>query len=134
MFIANAFDDKKKLEGNWEDFGGAKFRIASQRSDRYIAAINRLMKPYQKQIKNNTLTPEQNESLLCKAMAEGLLLDWEGVGYIDEATGEVKEMEYSVENAEKVLRQNYELREFVQEYSEQLDNFKREFQQEFTKK
>jgi hypothetical protein len=134
MFIANAFDDNKKVNGQWVDFCGARFKIASQRSEKYIAAINRLMKPYTKQIKNNTLSPEQNETLLCAAMAEGLLLDWEGVGRIDESTGEAVEMKYSVENAKTVLKENYELREFVAEYSEQLDNFKRESVEDTVKK
>lgn len=134
MFIANAFDENKKVNGEWVDFCGARFKIASQRSEKYVGAINRLMKPYAKQIKNNTLTPEQNESLLCAAMAEGLLLDWEGVGRIDEATGKAAELPYSVENAKTVLKENYELREFVAEYSEQLDNFKREAIEDTVKK
>jgi len=31
MFIANAFDDNKKVDGVWADFGGARFKIASSR-------------------------------------------------------------------------------------------------------
>jgi len=92
------------------------------------------MRPVKKQIQNSTLSPEENESLLCAAMAEGLLLDWEGVGRIDEATGKAVAMGYSVENAKQVLQENYELREFVSEFADSLDNFKREYVEGVVKK
>jgi hypothetical protein len=134
MFIANAFDDNKKVDGVWADFGGARFKIASSRSTKYVKAISRLMRPVKKQIQNSTLSPEENESLLCAAMAEGLLLDWEGVGRIDEASGKAVAMEYSVDNAKQVLQENYELREFVSEFADSLDNFKREYVEGVVKK
>lgn len=130
MFIANAFDKQKESDGVWKEFQGARFKIASSQNMNYKKAILRLAK---KQPNKKEVDVENNIELLCEAMAEGLLLDWEGVGYINEK-GEVEETKYSKDAAKRALIDHYELREFVSESSDDLEDYKREYVEKTAKK
>lgn len=130
MFIINAYDKSKEVDGVWKEFQGARFRIASSQSTVYKKALVRLAK---KQGNKKEVDIDENISLLCEAMAEGLLLDWEDVGFIDDK-GNLQEVPYSKEKAKEALITNYDLREFVQEVADDLEEYKREYIEDVVKK
>lgn len=136
MFISNAYDKSKELEGVWEDFMGASFKVASSQSSEYKKELLRLSKKQNasQKGKKEDIDIEKNVDLICEAMANTLLLDWKGVGRIDEETGEIVETPYSKENAKQALKDHYELREWVDAFASENENFKREYVEKVSKK
>lgn len=120
MFDINNVDKEQTRNGVWTEFNSGSFLIAHTSSLAFQREFSRLQQPYLKKIERGTIDPEVSTSILCKAMAKGLLLDWKDVG-----SGN-KKLPYTVEMAAKVLESNQDLREFVMEYSTNLENFRSE--------
>ena len=124
MFVFNKKNESVS-QGVWADFGGSKFLISHYGANKFQRTLNRLQQPHRRKIEKGTLDPVEGKNLLCKAMAESLIHDWSNV--ID-TTGTV--VAFSVENCEIALQSNDEFREFVQEFSQSLENFKSEDEKE----
>ena len=107
--------------GVWADFLGSKLLIANLGSIAYQRLLTRLQQPHRKKIDRNTLDPEIMKDLLCKGLSQEILFDWKGV--ID---GKGKEVSYSIEVAFKALMDNEDLRDFVIDFGNNVDNYKNE--------
>ena len=118
MFDVKSVSSEKKTEGVWREFGGGEFLIAHSSNLSFQRAFARLQRPHRKQIDRKVLDPKLSTTILCRAMAEGLLLDWKNVGSGEDL------LEYSVDIATKVLESNEDLRDFVQDVSLDLDEYK----------
>lgn len=105
--------------GVWGEFEGSKFLIAHISNMRFQRALSRLQQPHRRKIESGQLDPETNRSIVCKAMAEGILLDWTGVTMKDG-----KEVTYNSGNAYQVLMGNPEFRDWVSEFATNLANFR----------
>lgn len=129
-------DKAKEENGIWIPFGKTEkgqeisFKIAraSKTNAKYSKALERLMKPYQKQIRLNTLSDDVANNVMIEAFCEGILLDWKGIS--DE---EGKEMKYSKENAIKLMNDLPDLFNDLQEQSNSMTLFKEEELQENSK-
>lgn len=106
-------------DGVWVDFGGSRFLIAHTSSIKFQRELARLQAPFRKQIEKGTMDPEDTRNVVCKALAATILKDWENVK--DE---QGNELPYSKSVGEIALKTNEELREFVQEFSTELSNFR----------
>lgn len=72
-------DANLEENGVWMDYyDGSRLKIASIRSRRFREAKERIEKPYERLIKRDILPKERKEELEARAIAEGLLLNWEG--------------------------------------------------------
>lgn len=120
MFEVDSVSDEKQVSGVWRDFNGGKFLIAHMSNLTFQREFSRLQQPYAKKIEKGRLDPAIMQDIMCKAIAKGLLLGWERVGSKD------KEIEYSYENAIKLLKKRPDLRDFVQDVAEDLDNYQKE--------
>lgn len=125
--------DEAETEGVWTDypvenprFKKMRLRIARARNPRFRKEFNRLHRPYQRKGKN--LTEEAAENILVKAMAHGILVDWE----LETVDG--TEYEYSEQAAEILLRNDPDLRDYVLEFSEDLSNFIEDEEETIVKK
>lgn len=112
---------KKQSEGVWTSFNGSDFKVAHNSSIKFQRILNRLQAPHRRKIEKGTLDPAISKEILCTAMSEAILLDWKKV-----VDGEGKEVEFSPELAIKALTNNDDLREYIQEYSMDLENFRTE--------
>lgn len=101
--------------GTWTEYQGSQFKIAHAGNIRFQRAKQRLEKPYKRDIENDRLDPEKQRAILIKAIAEAVLVDWKG---LDGNTP------YSVKAAEQALSYDEEFREFVMNFSLDLENFK----------
>lgn len=119
---------KKQVDGVWTQFGGSKFKIASTTSTKFQRVLNRLQAPYRKKIEKGTLDPKISKEILCQAMAEGLLVDWDQV-----VDGENNPVPFDAEVAFKALMNNDDLKEYLTEYAADLENFRTEEVQEMGK-
>ena len=110
---------KVDTEGVWAKHSeGVRFRIARAGNPVFLKATDKLEAPYRKQLARGKLSTEKQIDLQCRAMAEGILLDWEG---IETADGP---LEYTVDNAAAVLRHNSEIRDFVFEFATEQENYR----------
>jgi hypothetical protein len=106
--------------GVWEEFEGSEFLIAHMSNMKFQRALARLQQPHRRKIENGTLDPEVNKKVLCRAMAEGLVLDWRKVTTKKDKT----EVPYSSDNCFRSLMGNAEFRDFVSGFAMELTNFK----------
>lgn len=115
-------------EGSWFQFDDAKFKIAHTSNLRFQRALNRLQQPYRRKIDNGTIDPKISRDLMCRAMAEGLVLDWENI--IDNSG---KPVPYSVEAGVKLLTGNAACRDAISEFALNIENFRKDLTEDLGK-
>lgn len=108
-------------EGVWTNFGGSKFKVAHTGNAKFQRALNRLQAPHRKAIEKGKLDPIEGKEIICQAMSEGLVVDWSGV--TDKTGAEVK---FDRTLCFTALKNNEDLREFIQEFATDLENFRTE--------
>lgn len=105
--------------GTWTEYQGAEFKIAYATNVRFLRIKQRLEQPHRRKIEANNMDPAEQRKIICKAMAEGLLLDWRGV-----KNASKDDVPYSVKAAEQALQYDESFRDFVMTFSVELGNFK----------
>lgn len=116
-------DFDMEAEGVWFDYDNeTSVKVARSNCKAYRKAMKRVMKPYRRQIKMNTIDPELFDKLLATAMAEGLVRDWKGL------LNNGQPIEYSRSKSielmvDPVMR---EFKEFVAECAEDAEAFRNE--------
>lgn len=128
-FMIDALDSDKKKDGVWVDYEGASFRIASSSNPRYVNALVSNQRPFKRQIDKGTIKPEDSLFIVCKSIAQGILVDWKNVG-----TTDGKDVPYSVEAAIEALVNIPSFREFVLEFAQSEDEYARDELKETVKK
>lgn len=108
-------------QGVWTDWMGSRFLIAHISNMRFQKLLARLQQPHRKKLEAGNLDPQINRDILCKAMSEAILLDWDKVS---SQTGTITP--YSAAAAFTALQKNPEFRDFVAEFSTQMANYRAE--------
>lgn len=108
-------------EGVWASYEGSEFKIAYSTNVRFLRLKQRLEHPHRRKIENGSIDPAEHRKILCKAMAEAILLDWRKV-----KDGDGNEVQYSIKAAEQALLYDEAFREFVMTFSMELGNFREE--------
>lgn len=115
-------DRRAEEDGVWVDAGeGLQLRIARWGNPRYQEAMRRLGSPLLPQIKTGTISEQASEEVLCKAMAETILLEWKN---LQEEDG--SEIKYSREKALELLRDVRDFRALVVDLSQNVNLFRAE--------
>jgi hypothetical protein len=102
---------------------------AGGRNKAYETRTKALMKPYQYALQKGSLKEEKAEAIVCKVLAETVILGWEGVLDRD---GEP--LEYSPSAAEKLLKDLPILRNIILKEASDISNFLQENREERTGK
>ena len=126
-FNLSSFSVERQNNGRRVEFSGSVFWIAHIRNFKFQNRYNELRRPFQRKIDQNTLPAETSQELLCRAMAEYVLVNWEGV----EDNGVV--VPYSKEAAFNALMNNAELLDFVQNIATDTAQFTTEDEEEDVK-
>jgi FMN phosphatase YigB (HAD superfamily) len=108
--------------GVWRDYQDAKFLIAHISNMKFQRALARYQQPHRRALENGSIDPQVNRDILCKAMAEGIVLGWQGV--TSRATK--AEEPFSPKAALTLLKNDAEFRDFVTEVAAQISNYRRE--------
>ena len=113
-----ATDESKKKEGIWVEFEGARFKIKSTDSPQYRRAVDRAAKrrsptKVRKDIETQT-------EIGIEGIADGVLLDWEGL------TDGGEPVECTRENKIRVLTAVPPLRDFLATEAAAMANFSAE--------
>ena len=109
-------DDKKVNEGSVFNYMGVPLTIARANNDKFKKLFRTLTKPYQREIDRGTMSNEDAEAILCKALAQTVLLDWDQ----EKMPGNFP---YTKENAESLLKNDPDCREFVMSVAKEAENF-----------
>ena len=117
---------EKAESGAIGTYRGVALKIARMNNARYKAIFRRLIRPYQKEVENNTLDDQTSDSILCEALAEGILIGWNKETF----PGKVS---YTVENAKDLLLNDPDCREFVTEFANDINNYLDAEEAEITK-
>ena len=123
-FIERYRTDKTlEEEGAWVDLGdGIKIKVARIQSHRARRVLARLYRPYESLRQNGRKVPEGvQETITRQWLAEGVLLDWEGV-----TDAEGKAIPFSVENALQVFEAFPDFLDEVAFFSREQETFRAE--------
>ena len=113
-------DRQLEEDGVWVpvDGQGARIKVARMNNPRYKKHFQRITKPYRRQIRSGTLSEELAEKLLVDALAQTILLDWEGF------TKGGKKFSYSLDNAKTFLTESTDFRELVTDAASEMETFR----------
>jgi len=101
MSLYEAYETDTKLEegGVWVDLsGGVKVKVAALGNKAHQKAMEKMFAPYKNQRRRNSMDETIEEDIHTKAIAQTILLDWEGV-----TDREGNKLKYSFENSYKIL-------------------------------
>jgi hypothetical protein len=119
MFNIDNPHKEKEQKGVWGKFQGSEFLVRHIGNFDFQRSFSRLQLPYRKKIEKGSLDPETTLDIMVEAMSIGLLVDWR---HVSDKSGE--EIPYSRELAVKALTNNVDLREWVQDFATDIENFK----------
>ena len=91
---------------------------AGAENKKFGTKLNALMKPYKYAMQKGTMKDEQAERILCQALADTVIVDWEGG-----TDREGNPLEYSAEAAAKLLLELPSLRQLIQDEASDVANF-----------
>lgn len=99
VFAQFAVDEKKELEGVWQEIGGgAKLLIARAGNKKYARMLAREVEKHQRALDvKNEAADELSDRIMVDVLAQTVLIGWEGIQYKKQA------LPYSVENAKMLL-------------------------------
>lgn len=108
-------------DGVWVEYEDSKFKIAHASNLVFQKELARLQAPHRRKIEEGKLDMEIQRTILCKAMAKGLVRDW------DKVVNKAKEpVPYSEAQCAQVLVKNTAFRQFVTDFAADLANFREE--------
>lgn len=113
--------EKMETEGIILDYGSFQIKVARAGGSNvaFAKTIERLTKPYKFALENGTMDHKLQMKLLARAFAESVILGWEGI--VDESG---KPLEYSPDNAEKLLTDLPDLFQDIQSQTMKASLFK----------
>ena len=121
IFDEDKLDESESFTLELQD-GDAKisFELARAGGDnkKFGTKLNALMKPYKYAMQKGTMKDEQAERILCQALADTVILGWDGV-----TDREGNELEYSTETAASLLMELPSLRQMIQDEASDVANF-----------
>lgn len=115
-------DERRADDGAWFDYMGVPLKIARSNNPNFKKVFRRLSKPYDKKLREHKLDPDTSEKLVCRSLAEAVLLDWDGEK-LAKVIGEKDPIPYSADVAEELLLNDVDCREFVQDTASEAENY-----------
>lgn len=127
-FVIPTTQNDSISNGQWTDYSGSQFKVAYAGNDNFMRVKQRLEQPHRRKIENGTLDPKIHKEIMCKAMSQALLIDWKNV---KNDSGD--DVQYDSNIAYQALMFDESLREFIMEFSINIQNFKSESDEESVK-
>lgn len=113
--------NKVFVDSAWTKFDGASFHVAQANNAKFQRVFQSLQLPHRRKIDKGTMDPQESQAIAIEAMATGLLLDWKGI-----VTPDKQEIPFSKDMAIALLTQRPDIREHLQEFALELENFRAE--------
>lgn len=123
-----ATDQKKEVEGTWEDIGGgAALLIARAGNSKFQEEYAKIPKGVRRMLENNTIETKSADELICGILARTILLDWKNMLLDGEP------VKYSEDTAKEMLLTYPDFRNMVWEFSNDFQRFHEEGKKEDAK-
>lgn len=121
LFKSN--ETREKEEGILLDYGTAKIRIrrAGGSNRKYAELLSKKLRPYKRQIENETLDPDTGIRVMAEVYADSVILGWEGV-----TDSENKVLPFTRDNCVKLMLDLPDLFRDIQEQAQKFANFRDE--------
>lgn len=101
-------NDKLSIEGTWVPISkDASLKVARINNEKYREFVKQKTKPYRSAIRAGSVDEDLMTEIVVQAMARHVLLDWKGL------TEKGTDITYSVETAERLLRDKEPFRDLV---------------------
>lgn len=125
IFAKYATDTNAELNGTWRDIeGGARLLIARMNNNRYGKLLGKLFKVHQQVLESDTdQADEVSDKVMIEVVAKTILLGWSGLSY------KGVPIEYSVENAEKLLA-HAQFRQLVMSLANEVEAYRAKVEEE----
>jgi hypothetical protein len=129
IFSTFAVDEKAETEGRWVEYGnGVSFLIARANNNNYNRLLSSLYKRNKVALEaKGDAATALNDNLMVEVLAKTILLGWQG-----DIALKGEKLEYSVENAKKILAHK-DFRRYISNLSEDFEAFKVEQEAEDAK-
>ncbi len=103
-----------------EVYKGVTFEIGRSGSDEFIEKMDRLRRPFKRQIEKNTIPYSKLRNITAKALAGTVLLGWENFKI------DGKDVPFNEENASALLFNDKETSDFIVDIASSTDVFAQE--------
>ncbi len=129
IFSTFAVDEKAETEGRWVEYGnGVSFLVARANNNNYNRLLSSLYKRNKVALEaKGDAATALNDNLMVEVLAKTILLGWKG-----DIALKGEKLEYSVENAKKILAHK-DFRRYISNLSEDFEAFKVEQEAEDAK-
>lgn len=111
-------NEKLEIYGAEMKYMGTTFIVARANNINFKKHFREVLKPYKNELDRNRLSSEIAEDLMIGTVAKTILVGWKNLKDLDG-----KEWEYSVANAESLLKDDKDAYEAITEFSENIDNY-----------
>lgn len=114
-------DPELEVGGVWEDISeGARLLIARVGNEAYQKRYRRVPRGIRNQISSGVLDDKVTEDVMCRLLADTILLDWEGI------SDDGKEIKHSKDKAYEMLRSYRDFRDLVWDVANDQSRFRDE--------
>jgi len=122
-----AVNEERAEQGVWIPIGeDARLKVARANNPNFRRVFRKLITPYTAAIRSNSLPDDVDDQIMIRAIAETILVDWQGI------TENGEPIPYSVEKARKYL-QHEPFRELVMNFARDLSLYKEAMDEETEK-
>jgi hypothetical protein len=111
----------KTTDGVWTKYLDSSFLIAHKSSMLFQRKLARLQQPYRFKMEKGTMDPKVMLDVTCEAMAGTILLDWNNI-----INSKGEQVPFDEDLAKHLLLQHEDVREYVSDFTLNLDNFREE--------
>lgn len=101
-----------------EYYPGVYFTIARANTPAYTKLLRETYGPYELLLRNGDMDPEIDAKLNAKVISRVILMGWRGVVY------EGEELPFTTENAQRLLLELPDLRDWIWQQANQASNFR----------
>lgn len=109
-------DDTLVTEGAPFNYLGVKLFVARANNEKFRRIFRRLSKPHQRQIEAESLSEDISDDIMCKAISQAILVDWDSTTFPNN-------LAYSVDNAYMLLMDDEDCRSAVMEFARTEQNY-----------
>ncbi len=109
--------NESAVTGTWTVYRGVKLKVARAGNDGFSKLFANLTRPHKYQMEKGTLDNDTMESIMCESIGTCILVGW------DDFKVDGKVIKYSVQNSIDLLTNDSDCRDFVQDFSHDVENF-----------
>jgi len=110
-------DSIKEQEGVWTKYLNVDLKIARGSNPKYLSELAKRSRTFESRFKKSKASNKEMTEALCQSAARYLLVDWKNFKPGND------NVPYSIDNAVDLLTSDIDCRQFILDFSDDLDNY-----------